>query len=439
MRLPEICIKRPVFATVLSLVILLVGLISYTRLSVREYPRIDEPVVSVNTTYRGASAEVVESQVTKILEDSLSGIEGVETDDVAEPRGAKLDQRALLAVAQSRLGRGRRARQGVARARPSCPTTSTSRSSPRSRPTRSRSSTSRSQAGLADAARGIRLRQSLHQAAAVGAARARPTCASSASGRCRCGSTSTARASRPTSSPCRTSRTRSAARTRRFRPAASSRRRASSRSSPRPTCRRPSSSAASSSPTWAATRCASATSATAGVGALDERVISRYNGKPSLNIGVIKQAVANPLELSRGVRAEVGEDQREPAAGMKLVVAYDTSVFIDTSIESVFATIAEAIVLVVLVIFFFLRSLRATHHPDRDDPGVADRRVRADVLVRIHDQHADAARDGARDRPRRRRRDRRAGEHLPAHRGRHAAQGRRRCRARGRSRSPSSR
>jgi len=78
MQLPEICIKRPVFATVMSLIILLVGLISYTRLSVREYPRIDEPVVSVSVTYRGASAEVVESQVTKPLEDSLSGIEGVE-------------------------------------------------------------------------------------------------------------------------------------------------------------------------------------------------------------------------------------------------------------------------------------------------------------------------------------------------------------------------
>ena len=78
MMLPEICIKRPVFATVLSLIIVLIGLISYTRLSVREYPRIDEPVVSVSVTYRGASAEVVESQVTKPLEDSLAGIEGVE-------------------------------------------------------------------------------------------------------------------------------------------------------------------------------------------------------------------------------------------------------------------------------------------------------------------------------------------------------------------------
>jgi len=78
MQLPEICIKRPVFATVLSMIVLLVGLISYTRLPVREYPRIDDPVVSVSVTYRGASAEVVESQVTKPLEDSLAGIEGVE-------------------------------------------------------------------------------------------------------------------------------------------------------------------------------------------------------------------------------------------------------------------------------------------------------------------------------------------------------------------------
>src|SRR3954465_13431134 len=78
MTLPELCVRRPVFATVLSLVILLIGLISYQRLSIREYPRIDDPIVSVTTTYRGASSEVIESQVTKILEDSLSGIEGVE-------------------------------------------------------------------------------------------------------------------------------------------------------------------------------------------------------------------------------------------------------------------------------------------------------------------------------------------------------------------------
>ena len=57
MTLPEVCIRRPVFATVLSIVVLLIGLISYSRLSVREYPRIDEPVVTVETKYLGASAE----------------------------------------------------------------------------------------------------------------------------------------------------------------------------------------------------------------------------------------------------------------------------------------------------------------------------------------------------------------------------------------------
>lgn len=78
MVISEICIKRPVFATVLSLLVILIGLMSYSRLTVREYPNIDEPVVTVDTTYRGASAEIVESQVTKPLEDSLAGIEGVD-------------------------------------------------------------------------------------------------------------------------------------------------------------------------------------------------------------------------------------------------------------------------------------------------------------------------------------------------------------------------
>ncbi len=78
MRISETSIRRPVFATVLSLIILLVGAVSYTRLSVREYPKIDNPVVTVATTYKGASSQVVESQVTKVLEDSLAGIEGVD-------------------------------------------------------------------------------------------------------------------------------------------------------------------------------------------------------------------------------------------------------------------------------------------------------------------------------------------------------------------------
>jgi multidrug efflux pump len=61
----ERCIRRPVLSTVLSLLVLVIGAISYSRLAVREYPKIDEPVVSVSTTYLGASADVIESQITR--------------------------------------------------------------------------------------------------------------------------------------------------------------------------------------------------------------------------------------------------------------------------------------------------------------------------------------------------------------------------------------
>src|SRR5688572_22845732 len=78
MRISEVSIRRPVFATVLSLLLVLVGLVSFRALQVREYPRIDEPVVTVSTKLTGASSEVIETQVTKPLEDSIAGIDGVD-------------------------------------------------------------------------------------------------------------------------------------------------------------------------------------------------------------------------------------------------------------------------------------------------------------------------------------------------------------------------
>ena len=78
MVISDVSIRRPVFATVMSLVLVLVGIVSYQRLTVREYPNIDPPVVTVDTTYRGASAEIIETQVTQVLEESLSGIEGID-------------------------------------------------------------------------------------------------------------------------------------------------------------------------------------------------------------------------------------------------------------------------------------------------------------------------------------------------------------------------
>lgn len=78
MILSDIAVKRPVFASVMSLLLIAFGLVSFDRLSLREYPDIDPPVVSVRTTYSGASANVVENRITELIEDRISGVEGIE-------------------------------------------------------------------------------------------------------------------------------------------------------------------------------------------------------------------------------------------------------------------------------------------------------------------------------------------------------------------------
>ncbi len=79
MILSDISIKRPVFATVMSLLLVVLGAIAFTRLTLRELPNIDPPIVSVQVAYPGASAAVVETRITQVLEDAVSGIEGIET------------------------------------------------------------------------------------------------------------------------------------------------------------------------------------------------------------------------------------------------------------------------------------------------------------------------------------------------------------------------
>src|SRR5690606_15002387 len=99
------------------------------------------------------------------------------------------------------------------------------------------------------------------------------------------------------------------------------------------------------------------------IGPADERVSARFTGEPRLTIGITKQSTANPLDLSREVRKEIELINENLPSSMKLQVAYDSSVFIQRSIDSVYTTVIEAIILVVLVIFFFLRSVRASIIP----------------------------------------------------------------------------
>ena len=77
MHVSELTVKRPVLASVISLFLVLIGIISYDKLTIREYPDIDKPVITVSTIYRGASAEIMERDVTQILEDSISGISDI--------------------------------------------------------------------------------------------------------------------------------------------------------------------------------------------------------------------------------------------------------------------------------------------------------------------------------------------------------------------------
>ncbi len=77
MKLSETSVRRPVLAIVISLLLIIFGLVSLDRLPVREYPDVDRPVVSVTTQYNGASAQIIETKITQVIEDSIAGIEGI--------------------------------------------------------------------------------------------------------------------------------------------------------------------------------------------------------------------------------------------------------------------------------------------------------------------------------------------------------------------------
>ncbi|MGE4312908.1 MAG: efflux RND transporter permease subunit [Pseudobdellovibrionaceae bacterium] len=77
MFLSDISVKRPVFASVMQLLLIVIGIVCFTRLPLREYPDIDPPVVSVDTSYPGASANIVETRITEVIEDRIAGVEGI--------------------------------------------------------------------------------------------------------------------------------------------------------------------------------------------------------------------------------------------------------------------------------------------------------------------------------------------------------------------------
>ena len=360
MTLPEICIRRPVFATVLSVVVLLIGLISYSRLSVREYPRIDEPVVTVETRYLGASAEVVESQITKVLEDSLAGIEGVDVmTSISRSEVSQITVRFKLSRSPDSAAAD--VRDKVARVRARLPDTidepviakveadsfpimwlsvSTTSMKPIevsdyvSRYIKPRLSTL---PGAADVRifgeRKISMRVWLDPAK-LAAYRVTPQDVEDALRR----QNVDIPAGRIESNK------------REFSVLSQT------------DLQTPEEFDAIVIRDVAGYPVRIRDVGRAQVAPVDERVIARFMGNPAVSMGVIKQAVANPLELSQAVRAEVDEINKT-LQGMKVELVYDSSRFIEQSIQAVFRTIMEAILLVALVIFLFLRNFRATLIP----------------------------------------------------------------------------
>ncbi|HEY9281682.1 MAG TPA: efflux RND transporter permease subunit [Eoetvoesiella sp.] len=361
MVLSDICIKRPVFATVISLLIVLVGFISYQRLTVREYPAIDEPVVSVVTVYKGASPEVVESQVTKPLEDQLAGIEGV---DVMTSRSRSERSNISIKFNLSRDPDSAAAdvRDKVSRARRFLPDEIDepiiSKVEADATPIIYIAVEAGSYTAM-EASDYINRYVKTRLSVLPGAAEVRIF------------------GERLPAMRIYIDRAKLAAYTLTVQDVESALR---EQNVLIPAGRIESAlrefSVTSSTDLQTTDQFKDVVIATVKgypvrlrdvadvqIGPADDRILSRFNGNAGLNIGITKQSTANPLDLSKEAYKEVALINANLPAGMKLNIAYDSSVFIQESINSVYKTIAEAIILVVLVIFFFLRSVRASLIP----------------------------------------------------------------------------
>ena len=361
MILSDVSIKRPVFATVMSLMLVLLGVISYQRLSVREYPNIDSPVVSVRTVYPGASAEIVESQVTKPLEDALSGIEGIRTlksvnreevsqitieftlerdtdasandvrdrvartrgrlpEDVKEPVVAKIeaDAQAIIWIAFSSEKHDALAITDYA-----------------SRYVKDRL---QSLPGVASVIIGGERRYAMRmwldreRIAAYGIT-----------------AKDVEDALKKQNLEIPSGRIES--QQREFSVLAQTDLR-TAEDFDRLFIREVNGYPVRFKDIGRVE-----------LGAADERNAVRVNGKPAVGLGVVKQSTANTLAVAQAVKRELPGIEASMPEGMKLQIGFDSSVFVEKSINSVYKTIAEALGLVILVIFFFLRSWRATLIP----------------------------------------------------------------------------
>lgn len=361
MRLPELCIRRPVFATVLSLLIVLVGIISFQRLSVREYPNIDEPVVTVTTEYPGASAEVVESQISNVLEDSLAGIEGIEVlssisraersqitvrfNPDRDPDAASNDVRDRVSRVRGQLPADVEEPVIAKVEADAQPVIFLAFTSDRHDP--------KEVTDIADRFVKNRL-QNLDGVADV-----------QIYGERRYAMRIWLYRSRLAAYALTPQDVENALRRQNIEvPAGRIEGQAREFTVLSQTdLQTPEEFEQIILKNAAGYPVRLEDVARVEIGAEDERRIVRFNGENAVALGVVQQSVANPLDVSKAVRAELPLIMEDLPEGMKVHMAYDKSIFIEHSIDAVFKTIGEAVLLVMAVIFVFLRSPRATVIP----------------------------------------------------------------------------
>ena len=361
MQLAEVSIRRPVFATVLSLLILLIGAVSYTRLAVREYPKIDEPVVTVSVRYAGASAEVIETQVTKPLEDSIAGIDAVDVlTSISRPEQAQISVRFRLEKDADTAAA--EVRDRVSRVRNRLPQAI-------DEPVIAKveadafpviwlafSSDTRSRLEINDLVNRV-VKARLQTVTGVADVRI--------FGERKYAMRVWLDADKLAAYKLTTQDVEDAIRRQNLELPAG-----------RIESQQREFSVVSQTDLTTPAQFSDIVFKTVGgfsvrlrdvgrveEGAADERSAVRLNGRPAISAGVIRQTTANPLELSKGVRDMLPRLQEDMPPDVKIDIANDNSVFIDRAVKSVYQTIVEAIALVALVIFVFLRTVRASIIP----------------------------------------------------------------------------
>lgn len=361
MSITELCIRRPVLATVINLVIILLGLVSLQTLTIREYPNIDSPVVTVVTRYPGASASIIETQVTDRLEEALSGIEGVDyVNSISRSEQSQISVRfrldrdpdAAASDVRDRVGRSR----GLLPPEVDEPIVAKVEADAQPIIYMAFSSDRYSALDLTEfidqfAVDQIQALPGVASVELVGQRRYAMRVWLDRARMAAFGVTAqdVEVALREQNLEVPSGRIESV--DREYSVVAQT------------DLQTPEEFAAVILRDSGGYLVRLGDVARVELGPEEERQISRLNGQEGVVVGAVKQSTANPLDVSKAFKAALPGIQAAMPVGVEAQVAYDTSVFIAESIEAVYYTIAEAIVLVSLVIFVFLHTFRASIIP----------------------------------------------------------------------------